>query len=168
MTQSSPLIAATEFEICVSMNDLVLWPDESAEIPTHNPRLQAVFEVLGSRIDLLSLHHDYFHNCARAGHGDVHVFEFKENSKNVVAIDLYNEPTDQMDLVYIYIRCTQTASAQIAVLVSEFFCNASAQVSASLQCISTNLRNAIDRKRFPLSVGKTGFMQIQVHHTLGA
>ena len=164
LNSMAPLIAATEFEICVSMGDLVTWPDESAETPAPNPRPQAIFEALGAKIDLLPLHHDYFHDYARTGRGNVHVYELNGDPVTVVAIDLYNEPTDQMDLIRLYIRCSQSASEQVAALVSNFFCNASTQVAASQQCISTKLRNVVDKGRFPLRIADSWFSQVQIHH----
>jgi hypothetical protein len=159
-----PLIAATEFAICVSMSDVVIWPDESSDITEPSPRLQAVFELLGVNINLVSLHHDYFHNRFRAGSGNIHIYERNEDPNTVIAIDLYNEPTDQMDLIHIYIRCNKSITEKVAILASYFFNSASTQVMLSQQCISKNLRDAIDRTRFPLFIEKSRFPQIQIHH----
>jgi len=159
-----PIVQATEYEICVSITDLVTW-SEGSDDARENEHLQAIFSALGGTIRLVPLYQAYSDDEDRAGRGDVHVYSFNDTPSTVVVIDTYNDPTDQLDLIAIYIRCTRSASEEIARLISVFFNRASVQVHASQQSVSTRLRSAVDSSRFPLPMGQDGFVQRQIHHT---
>jgi hypothetical protein len=159
-------LCAAEFEICVSMADLVDWSDESCKAPKENPRLQAIFVALGGAIDVVPLYLEYFGDDYRAGSGDVHVYTFEAAPNSVAVFDLYNEPTDQLDLVTLYVRCDASASLQVARLVQEFFNSAEVQASASQTCVSIHLRDAIDASQFPRSRTKGAPAQLQKWHTV--
>jgi hypothetical protein len=160
-----PLIAATEFAICVSIGDLVVWPEEFSDFPEKNPRFSEILETLGVEIDLVSLYQSYVGNIARAGRGDVWVYELQTDPHTLVAIDLYNEMTDQMDLIQIYVRCRQSIAEHVATLVAAFFNNSSTQVFASQQSISRELRDAVDTGKFPRRIEPGGYLQEQVRHS---
>ena len=63
-------------------------------------------------IALLPIISGYFEDRARVGRGDVYVFEMDDAT--VVALDTYSEPTDQLDLISLHIRCGKDRSAEIA------------------------------------------------------
>lgn len=149
------------------MADLVLWPEHSETASAQHPTLHAIFSELEAKIDILPIVNSYFDNTARAGRGDVHVYRFEGDLNTVVAIDTYNDPTDQMDLVVLYVRCEISRRAQVSKLVWDFFNGASVQVRASQSCISTALRNTVDSGNFPRSVGDGRFLQAQVLHRAG-
>ncbi|MDT9002256.1 hypothetical protein RQP53_23450 [Paucibacter sp. APW11] len=157
-------IPATEFELVVAMGDLVLWSDASDGPMGHHPQFQAVLDALGARIELTPLVKAYFEDTARAGRGDVHVFELGNDSSAVLAIDAYSEPEDQLDLISLYIRCKRAESGAISELVWKFFNSCSVQAHASQQSICKRLGDAIDPAKFPRSVGSRGFMQSQIRH----
>lgn len=158
----SPIVPATEFEICVSMGDFVSWTVEDKPVP--NPDLQAVFDALGVKIEILSIHHDYFDDAYRAGRGDVHVYPVKGDPDTVVVLDLYSDPHDQLDLVSLLMRCKPSSVTEIARLVSVFFNGASAQVHTSQQSVSIRLRRSIDKTQYPRSISGSEFVQCQIHH----
>lgn len=158
----TPIVLAAEFEICVSMADFVRWTAEDA--PVANADLQAVFDVLRVRIEILRIHREYFDDAHRSGRGDVHVYAAEDDPDTVVALDLYSDPHDQLDLVNLYMRCKPSSATEVAQLVSVFFNRASAQIHASQQSVSTRLRKAIDKTQYPRSVLGTEFAQRQIHH----
>lgn len=108
------VIPATEFEVCVSMADLVTWSDDDALPVDQHPELKALFDALAADIDLLPIAIQYFENNNRAGHGDLYVFKLDDTDSTVVALDTYSEITDQLDLVSLYIRCPKAKSAEIS------------------------------------------------------
>jgi len=144
------------------MKDLVVWPEESDFPVAQHPELQTLFNSLGARIDLTPLAARYFEDSARAGRGDLYVFEFGESSTTVVALDTYSEPTDQLDLVSLYVRCIQEKSSEISLIIHRLFNSASVQVHIAQKSISNALREAIDLRNFPRSFQGSSFMQSQI------
>ena len=160
----NPQIQATEFELCVSMGDLVLWSEDSDDPVALHPDLQALFDALGADIDLLPIICGYFEDGARVGRGDVYVFEIDDAT--VVALDTYSEPTDQLDLISLYIRCGKDKSAEIARLALQLFNATPCQVYFAQKSISSELREAIDARNFPRSFPGSSFRQSQIRSAL--
>jgi len=156
------VIPATEFEVCVSMADLVTWSDDDALPVDQHPELKALFDALAADIDLLPIAIKYFENDNRAGHGDLYVFKLDDTDSTVVALDTYSEITDQLDLVSLYIRCPKAKSAEISQCVQRLFNAASVQIHASQTSVSRLLRKAIDPLNFPRMHPDSSFMQSQI------
>jgi len=148
--------------MCVSMGDLVVWPEDGDAPLAQHPELQALFDALGASIDLLPIVVRYFEDSARAGRGDLYVFDLEDTHATVVALDTYSEPTDQWDLVSLYIRCSSEKSAEISLFVQRLFNAASVQVHSAQKSISNALREAIDIRNFPRSFQGSSFMQSQI------
>jgi hypothetical protein len=162
----SPQVCAAEFEICVSMTDLVDWSDDSSNTPQENSKLQAIFTALGGAIDVAPLYLAYFEDEYRAGRGNVHVYTFDSAPNSVVALDLYNDPADQLDLITLFVKCDKAASRHIGALVFEYFNSADIQASATQQSVSTRLRDAIDPSRFPRQRSESAHVQLQTWHCI--
>ncbi len=159
-----PQVCAAEFEICVSMTDLVSWAEGTGDTPEENARLQAIFVAIGGRISVVPIYLDYFESEYRAGRGDVHVYTFEGSPNSVVALDLYNDPEDQLDLVTVHVRCDRSALQRVRGLVCDFFNSADVQACMSQQSVSVNLRNAIDASKFPRRRDGSAHLQLQVLH----
>ena len=56
------VVPATEFEICVSMTDLVVWSEDENSPVSQHPNLKALFDALAANIDLLPIAIQYFKN----------------------------------------------------------------------------------------------------------
>lgn len=157
------IVLATEFEMCVSMADFVSWTAEDEAVA--NSDLRAIFDALGINIDIPRVHCEYFDDPCRSGRGDVHVYVPKDRPDAGVALDLYSDPLDQLDLVNLYLRCEPSSVVEIARLVSVFFNGASVQVHLSQQSVSLPLRRSIDKAQYPRLIPGSGFVQRQIHHS---
>jgi hypothetical protein len=158
-------VVAREFELCVSMSDLAApgWVDvESCRL---HPALRDVLSVMGGQRDLMALFHAYFDDVQRAGRGDVHVFEMSGFPESVVVLDLYSDPTDQLDLIQIYLRCLPRDIERVSELLMRFFSNATCQVAFRRVSWSTRLREAIDRSRFPRNISGSHAPQLLQWHS---
>lgn len=154
------LVLAREFELCVSITDLAPRSEGPTSSPVPDATLMAVFGKLGLHIDLASLRHEY--DSAPTGGGDLHVF--KSIDESVVAVDLYRDPTDQLDLVCIYLRTTEQHADATAVLLTQFFSAAKVQVQFSRSSISIRLREALDSARYPQMLPGAAHPQRYVEH----
>lgn len=157
-----PIIPATEFEICVSMTDLVVWSEDHDLPVDQHPELQALFNALGANIDLLPIACQYFEDNCRAGRGALYVFDFDDKHTTAVVLDTYSEITDQLDLISLYIRCTQEKSAEISLFLQRLFNAASVQIQASQKSVCTRLHNALDIRNYPRFRPDSSFMQPQI------
>lgn len=155
------IVPATEFEICVSMVDLVAWSENDLPLGQH-PELKALFDALEANIDLQPIAIKYFESYDRAGRGDVYVFEFDDTNSTVVALDTYSDITDQLDLVSLYVRCTKEKSVEVSQCVQRLFNAASVQVQASQKSICMRLRGVIDPLNYPRTHPDSAFAQSQV------
>lgn len=158
------LVAAREFELCVSMSDLAApgWVD--AESCRMHPALHDVLSVMGGQHNLMALFQAYFADVQRAGHGDVHVFEMSGFPESVLVLDVYSDPTDQLDLIQIYLRCLPRDMERVSDLLMRFFSNATCQVAFRRVSWSTCLREAVDRSRFPRDIlGSHAPQRLQWH-----
>ncbi|MDZ7920240.1 hypothetical protein [Rhodoferax sp.] len=159
------LIVSCEFRLVVSMSDLMTWSSVSDGPEVNHPKLQAVLDALGACVDLVPLANAYFGDFARAGCGDVHVFDWTNSDGSAIAIDTYNDPTDQLDLIELFIRCSGTQIGDVAERVWSYFNACEIQIGASQHAVCERLRNALDGSKFPRLVGNSGFSQRQIRHT---
>lgn len=74
-----------------------------------------ICKALGIEIDIDKYYDEYFDNYSRAGTGDVYVFN--KNDLEFLAIDTFNTITDQLDLIYLYIRCDASKYIEIKELL---------------------------------------------------
>lgn len=157
-------ITAAEFRLVIAMSDLVDWSTDDDEPKSNHARLQAVFDSLGAPISIAPLVAAYFNETARAGRGDVHVFEFDPDGIDIVAIDTFNDPADQLDLIELFLRCADHKTPQVSECVWKYFNGCSVQICASQQAVCSRLRDVLDSNKFPRPVGSGRFLQRQVRH----
>ncbi|WP_081009929.1 hypothetical protein [Pseudomonas asplenii] len=145
---SSKIISAKEFDICVSMSDLVTWEGDD-KYP--NADLQAVFATLEIPVNIMELHDSYFAHPYN-GYGDVHVYHAQDNGGSIVAINLYRELTDQIDLTLLSLRIESPEFDSVLAHLRSFFDSAGCQVAFEQVSHSARLRNMLDESRYPRQV----------------
>ena len=89
---------------------------------------------------------------------------FKGIDEAVVAINLFRDPIDQLDLVCMYLRAQDQHADETSTLLNRFFGEAKVQVHFSRNAVSTRLREATDEARFPLMVAGGTQAQRYVAH----
>ena len=154
-------LRALEFWGAVSMTDFVVYSgnlDDDFEI---NPHIKAVIEALGSTIDLRGLHRLYFDETP-VGKGDVHAFHRPQGSRNVFVIDLYREPTDQLDIVSFAIRCDERLAPFVKSRLRSFFDAAEIQLAFEETHSSSRLNLMLDESRYPRLLEERGFTHRQI------
>lgn len=142
---SKKTIYAKEFDICVSISDLVTWDGDQK---TPRADLQAVFTLLEIPVNIIELYELYVAHLYN-GYGDVHVFHAKNNGGSIFAIDLYRELTDQQDLTGLYLRIESPAFDQVLAHLRSFFDSARCQVAFEQVSYSRRLREKLDESRYP-------------------
>lgn len=154
-----PIVYANEFDICVSMSDLVSWTEDE-QFP--NADLKAALSAAGIELDVAKLH-DFYFDSTPIGAGDVHVCSSAAN-ESTVAIDLYRELTDQLDLIVVCLKIDKALLNIALPLLRRFFDAAECQVLFSETNHSTRFRSLTDESRYPLLVGENGYRQQIIFH----
>lgn len=153
------IVYANEFDICVSMSDLVSWVGDE-----HSPNadLEAALSAAGIELDIAKLYnHDFEHTpiCA----GDVHVYS-SAVSESLMVIDLYRDLTDQLDLITVSLKIDKPLTHLVLPLLRRFFDAAECQVLFSQSTHSQRLRSLTDESRYPLPMGENGYRQQIIFH----
>ncbi|EWS65090.1 hypothetical protein Y695_01659 [Hydrogenophaga sp. T4] len=158
-------IPARDFCIAVSMSDFVTWFGDGDHNFVENAALKAALNALGVTVDLRALHVAYFERTP-VGTGDVYVYQPSKNSKNVFALNLYRDLTDQMDIVSFGIGCDEHCLSVVREKLRAFFDTASCQVHYEEASYSSDFRSMIDTQRYPVIIEDSGYQQL-VHHAYG-
>jgi hypothetical protein len=153
------IVYANEFDICVSMSDLVSWVGDE-----HSPNadLDAAFIASGIELDIAKLYDHYFDDIP-IGAGDVHVYS-SAVSESLLVIDLYRDLTDQLDLITVSLRIDKTQLNLSIPLLRQFFDTAECQVLFSQSTHSKRLHSLIDESRYPLLINESGYRQQIILH----
>ncbi len=154
-----PLIIANEFDICVSISDLVSWTEDE-HFP--NPDLEAVLNAAGIEIDVAKMYDDYFEDTP-VGAGDVHVYSSVLNESFLV-IDLYRDLTEQLDVVTASLKIDKSLLNFALPSLRRFFDSAECQVTFAQSSHSRQLHSLIDESKYPLLVTESGYLQQIIFH----
>lgn len=141
------MIESEYFFAVVSMTDFLDW-DESENCCGANQYLKKVVESLNVQLDLVRLHDFYFDNIL-VGRGDVHLYKESPDAESFIAVDLFKEPTDQLDLVSISVRCNTSRLKDIRLNMRSFFDSASCKVLLEETNISPRIIEKIDPENYP-------------------
>ncbi|WP_047304861.1 hypothetical protein [Pseudomonas fluorescens] len=155
----TPIICANEFDICVSMPDFVTWA-EDRHLP--NADLAAALSTLGIALDINQLYTRYFDDTP-VGTGDVHVYP-STGSQSLLVIDLYRDPTDQLDIVSVSLKIEPALLPLALPLLRGFFDAAECQVAFRQSSHSQQLRSLIDESRYPAPSDESGYHQQLIVH----
>ncbi|MCQ2999758.1 hypothetical protein NLO98_08310 [Pseudomonas syringae] len=147
-------IYANEFDICVSISDLVSWVDDEH---TPNTDLAAALSLAGIDLDLAKLYDCYIEGTP-IGTGDVHVYS-SELNKSLLVMDLYRGLTDQLDLVSASLRLDTDLVESLLPRLRRFFDAADCQVLFRQSNHSQQLRSLLDQSRYPSLVDESGYRQ---------
>ena len=148
------ILYANEFDICVSMSDLVSWVGDEH---SPNAELEAALSAARIELDIAKLYDHYFEDIP-IGAGDVHVYS-SAVSESLLVIDLYRDMTDQLDLITASLRIDKTQLNLSIPLLRQFFDTAECQVLFSQSTHSKQLHSLIDESRYPLPINESGYRQ---------
>ncbi|MGY2209909.1 hypothetical protein [Pseudomonas pergaminensis] len=153
------IVYANEFDICVSMSDLVSWVGDE-----HSPNadLEAALSAAGIELDIAKLYNHYFEDT-HIGAGDVHVYS-SAVSDSLMVIYLYRDLTDQLDLITVSLKIDKPLAHLVLPLLRRFFDAAECQVLFSQSTHSQRLRSLTDESRYPLPMGENGYRQQIIFH----
>ena len=155
----TPIICANEFDICVSMPDLVTWIEDK-HIP--NADLSAALNAVGIPLNTSELYDTYFDDTP-PGAGDVHIYPCADKQSFLV-IDLYRDLTDQLDIVSASLKIEPTVLHLALPYLRRFFDAAECQVAFRQSSHSQQLRSLIDESRYPAPVDNGGYQQQLITH----
>jgi len=153
------IVYANEFDICVSMSDLVSWVEDE-----HSPDsdLEAALSAAGIEFDIAKLYDDYFEDTP-IGAGDVHIYSSSVNESFMV-IDLYRDLTDQLDFITVSLKIDKPLIHFVLPPLRRFFDAAECQVLFSQSTHSKRLHSLIDESRYPLPINESGYRQQIIFH----
>lgn len=158
-------IPARDFYLAVSMSDFVTWFGDGDNDFAENALLQAALKALGVSVNLCALYVGYFERTP-VGTGDVYVYQPTKGAKNVFALNLYRDLTDQMDIVSFGIGCDDDCLSTIRKALRAFFDGATCQVHYEEASYSSGLRRMLDVEAYPAAIDDSGYQQ-HIHHAYG-
>ncbi|MBV6851338.1 hypothetical protein [Xanthomonas euvesicatoria] len=139
-------IVGTEFDVCVSISDFIIYPDENSEKSISQPTLLAVFDELGLAISPRDLYAHYFAN-EKLGTGRVQIYKSHMHAETVVAFDLYRDKFEQLDLVSFSLACSTENLPLVAAKLRAFFDCAEYQIALQQVSHSSRLRKMLDASK---------------------
>jgi len=147
------------------MGDCVTWFGENETDYAAHEALQQVAGALGVTLDLPALHDLYFDRTP-LGEGAVHVYQPVPGHRNLIAIDMYRDPADQLDIVTVAIRCTEECREIVKNQLRTFFDSAECQVGYEEVSYSPRLERMIDPENYPKSFLAPAYEQ-PIHYFYG-
>jgi len=148
------------------MSDLVVWSGDQDDDFSPHPAIAALIATLGISVSIRDLYVLYFDRTP-VGAGDVHVFSSARADRNVFAIDMYRDLTDQLDIIAVGVRCEEVLVSIVKRDLRSLFDSASCQILFEEANCSVAFRSMIDAAKFPLSVGEHGYQQNLLIHCDG-
>jgi hypothetical protein len=139
-----------------------IWAYEDEEADNNYKSVTELFSLLSiipSKRALSELYNDFYIEsealyegdpCARIGKGDVLVFESSKNNECLIAFDMFNEATDQMNCVALYVRCKQELGDKAFALIESIQNNA--ERLSSIKRGKSLIRNLTDLGSYPRKV----------------
>ncbi len=133
-------MAPTEFDIVISITDLIFFPDENYDDVEVRYEFANILNYLNIKIDIPSLYYYYFDNV-KGGEGDIYIYK---NENNSLVIDLYKDEFDQIDLINVLIRHGSKASDEFNKMMSSFFNSSEYKISYTANFGSHILNRVFD------------------------
>jgi hypothetical protein len=156
-------LPTVEFFGAVSILDFIVFTGEGDDDFEVNPHFHSALDVLGITADLKSLYRRYFETPL--GQGDVHVFYGPDGTRNVFAIDLHRDPTDQLDIVSFGVRSDRDLTMIVKPRLRSFFDSAAIQLGFEEANISTRLRALLGESDYAVLVEAGKFARQQILHS---
>lgn len=151
------IIESEYFFMVVSMADILQW-DESEMECRPNVYLAKVLECLNVDIDLLALYDNYL-NKVMVGRGDVYLYKEQAESDSFIAFDLFKEPSDQLDLINISIRCNSESLPDVRANVRYFFDSCATKISLEESNLSARVIDKVDVNNYPRVIEVSNYRQ---------
>lgn len=136
---------ACEFSICCSVVDLIVEVNEQLR---PDLELAGLLSDAGIELDLVALC-NYYLDELRLGGGDVLVFRSSAHAGELIAIDLFREPQDQLDLIYIGYVCDPSRRSVVSSGLLRFFQGCRTQVSYQMSVHQEFVRKMLDASCYP-------------------
>ena len=152
------LIETHQYYLAVSMSDLVHWHGDGDDDFEASREIQSVVDCLGLDVDTKHLYKKYFHETD-AGQGDVYAFLNRHESENFLAIDTYREPTDQLDIISIFISASPKLASTVKSKLRKLFDSASCQVVYEEANSLPKIQELLSKNRYPLTIAESGYRQ---------
>lgn len=145
------------FYAVVSMHELISW-DETQSCARPNAFLARILSIFHLKLDLLSLH-DYYFESVRVGQGDVFVYRNKATSPDLVAFDLYKEPSDQLDLISMAVVCRPELANEARDNIRSFYDAADCKLCLEESNISGKVIEMIAESNYPKEFPNSNYRQ---------
>lgn len=145
------------FYVVVSANDLIEW-DEDAQCAHPNRYLANILAAFHLQLDLLTVHDHYFDGI-RVGQGDVFLYRETSSSQNLLALDLYKEPSDQLDLISMAIVSSTELAETVRDNVRAFYDGAQCKVCLEESNISGKVIEMIAESNYPKTFEHSNYRQ---------
>ncbi|WP_431263012.1 hypothetical protein ACQ859_23510 [Roseateles chitinivorans] len=112
------------------------------------PELAGLLSDARIELDLVALC-NYYLDELRLGGGDVLVFRSSAHAGELIAIDLFREPQDQLDLIYIAYVCDPSRRSVVSSGLLRFFQGCRTQVSYQMSVHHEFVRKMLDVRSYP-------------------
>ena len=156
-------LPAAEFFGVVSIMDFIVFTGEGDDDFEINPHIQTALDLLGITADLRKLYQQYFETPL--GQGDVHVFHGPDDTRNLFAIDVHRDPTDQLDIVLFGVRSDRDLATIVKPRLRSFFDSAAIQLGFEEANISTRLHALLGESDYAVLVEAGKFARQQILHS---
>ncbi len=152
------IIETHQFHLTVSMSDLVRWRGNGDDDFEANTEIQSAIELLGLDADINQLYKKYFYQT-EVGQGDVYAFLNRNEPKNLFAIDMYRDLTDQLDIVSIFVSSSPKLASIVKARLRNLYDSASCQVAYEEASSLPKLQQLLNKDKYPLAIEENGYMQ---------
>lgn len=130
----------TEFDIAISITDLFFFPDENCDDVQIRSEFLNLLNFLDLKIDIVSFYNFYFDNV-KADEGDIYIYD---NKKNILVIDLYKDPFDQIDCISLLVRYGGKLNKEFNKMISDFFNNSEYKIAYTANFGSPRLNRILN------------------------
>lgn len=134
------------------------WHGECDDDFEANREIQSAIELLGLDADIKHLYKKYFYET-EAGQGDIYTFLNKNEPKNLLAIDMYRDFTDQLDIISIFASASPKLASSIKAKLRNLFDSASCQVAYEEANSHPKIQQLLNNNEYPLTIEESGYRQ---------
>lgn len=140
------------------MSDLVNWHGDGDDDFEANREIQSAIELLGLYADIKHLYKEYFYQT-KTGQGDVYAFLNRNEPKNLFAIDMYREATDQLDIVSIFVSASPKLASIVKAKLRNLFDSASCQVAYEEANSLPKFQQLLNNNKPLITIKESGYRQ---------
>ena len=108
-----------EIKMLVPFDVMIFYPDEDIDEYIVEPAFQKIMDLLNIKINITEIVEDLYEN--RGKNASISIYFSDNTYKDFILLDTYIDPTDQLDLIYICIRCVAENGGMIRNYAHEFY-----------------------------------------------